>query len=466
MAIDYDVTDGKATKKKKQNIEEYLDPRLDNGWSTEYSTGGADRIKTKENYTQSNQLGGGSGNGGGVTPTYLQDIPTYTSPYAGATYQYSGGAMPTFNYGASGRPTYNYAADPLAAFSYDVAKPADFQHGEARPEYAAKYDDQISQMVDQILNRGKFEYDYNQDPLYQMYAEAYGRNGRQAMEDTLAQVSARTGGLASSYAGTAAQQAYNRYMDALNEKVPELYQMAYEMYRNEGDDMRNNLGIVQGLDTRDYGRYQDQLGQWNTDRNMAYSQWQTGLDQWNADRDMAWKQYQNQQDQWNADRDFAWKKYLNDLDLFETDRNWAYKDYQNQLDQYNKDRSYDYQVWKDALSRNEAAAQAAYNSQVDAVTAKNNAALAQAAQEMQQQAQPKAANYESHNADKDTGSVQKVEVAPGTYVYEFEGVKYNPNSDAEVENLLDRINHMPLSDSKKMSLANDLKKLGANISVK
>ena len=66
---------------------------------------------------------------------------------------------------------------------------------------------------------GPFNYDYASDPLYQNYARQYTNAGKRAMEDTLAQVSARTGGLASSYAGSAAQQAYNRYMTELGNVV-------------------------------------------------------------------------------------------------------------------------------------------------------------------------------------------------------------------------------------------------------
>lgn len=93
------------------------------------------------------------------------------------------------------------------------------------------------------------------------------------MEDTLGQVSARTGGLASSYAGSAAQQSYNQYMSALGDKIPELRQLAYQMYRDEGDDMRADLNMQLNKEQMDYGRYQDRLGQYNADRSFAYGAW-------------------------------------------------------------------------------------------------------------------------------------------------------------------------------------------------
>ncbi|MEG1564412.1 MAG: hypothetical protein RR365_11915, partial [Bacteroides sp.] len=109
------------------------------------------------------------------------------------------------------------------------------------PSYVSKYQSQIDGALNILLNRDKFSYDYTKDQKYKQYEKAYTENGKRAMEDTLAQVSARTGGLASSYAGAASQQSYNRHMDALSAKIPELEQLAYSMYRDEGSDQRANL---------------------------------------------------------------------------------------------------------------------------------------------------------------------------------------------------------------------------------
>ena len=101
---------------------------------------------------------------------------------------------------------------------------------EAAPTYTSRYQSQIDDLTKQILNREAFSYDPEKDPTYQQYKESYTRSGERAMQDTLGQVSARTGGLASSYAGSAAQQTYDNYMGALADKIPELKQLAcYEV---------------------------------------------------------------------------------------------------------------------------------------------------------------------------------------------------------------------------------------------
>lgn len=141
---------------------------------------------------------------------------------------------------------------------------------DSAPEYLDRYDELINTASQKIQGRAPFSYDPETDPTYQQYKDQYTRQGKLAMEDTLGQVSARTGGLASSYAGSAAQQSYNQYMSALSDKIPELRQLAYQMYRDEGDDMRADLNMLMQLEQRDYGRYQDKLNQYNMDRSFAY----------------------------------------------------------------------------------------------------------------------------------------------------------------------------------------------------
>lgn len=138
------------------------------------------------------------------------------------------------------------------------------------PTYTSRYQNQIDDLTRQILNREAFSYDPEKDPTYQQYKESYTRSGERAMQDTLGQVSARTGGLASSYAGSAAQQTYDNYMGALADKIPELKQLAYSMYQDEGNTQRANLEMLVALEQGDYAKYADLLAQYNTDRSFDY----------------------------------------------------------------------------------------------------------------------------------------------------------------------------------------------------
>lgn len=176
-----------------------------------------------------------------------------------------------------------------------------FSYGSA-PEFVSQWAGIIQDLADQILNRDPFSYDYTQDPLYQQYAETYTREGDRAMQDTLGAVSARTGGLASSYATSAANQANNYYMSQLSDKIPELQQLAYSMYQDQGNQLMNMLDMVMSLENGDYAKFQDQLSQWNTDRSFNYGLYQDQIANDRYEKEWA---YQLQQDQYSNDMDMA-----------------------------------------------------------------------------------------------------------------------------------------------------------------
>ena len=168
------------------------------------------------------------------------------------------------------RALYGYSGGSDGSAYYPIPKNTDQFSYDSAPSYADKYTSQIADLTQDILNRGSFTYQAESDPLYQQYKQQYEREGQRAMQDTLGQISARTGGLASSYATNAAQGAYNTYMSELADKVPELYQLAYSMYENDRDNQIENLSLLQNLETDNYNRYLNQLSQYNTDRNFAY----------------------------------------------------------------------------------------------------------------------------------------------------------------------------------------------------
>ena len=142
-----------------------------------------------------------------------------------------------------GKYGYSGGGDGSQYIPFQTSKKEEFSYGSA-PTYTSKYQGKIDELTEAILNREAFTYDPEKDPTYQQYKESYTRNGERAMQDTLGQVSARTGGLASSYASSAAQQTYDGYMSALADKIPELRQLAYSMYMDEGNTQRANLETV------------------------------------------------------------------------------------------------------------------------------------------------------------------------------------------------------------------------------
>ena len=173
------------------------------------------------------------------------------------------------------------------SFHLDKLSPGSFDYGVPRPEYNNRYDDTIQDLLDQIVNREDFTYDPETDPLYGQYKKQYTREGQRATQDALGAAAAASGGMPSSYATTAAAQAGNYYAAQMSDKLPELYELAYNQYLNDYNMKLNDLGAVQGEEQRDYNKYLDALGQWNTDREFGYGQLLDEINSQTAERQEA-----------------------------------------------------------------------------------------------------------------------------------------------------------------------------------
>ena len=176
-----------------------------------------------------------------------------------------------------------------------AAKPADYQ---------SQYDAQIAAAFDKIMNRDKFSYDMNGDILYQQMKDRYLQQGNMAMQDTMGQAAALTGGYGNSWAQTAGQQAYGQHLQALNDQVPALMDRAYQQYADEGSEMYNQLNTMRGLEADDYGQYRDQVVDWQTMLGMKQDAYQDErgfdygkfADQRQYDFSQAQWEYKKQQD--------------------------------------------------------------------------------------------------------------------------------------------------------------------------
>lgn len=120
-------------------------------------------------------------------------------------------------------------------------------------------------------NRPDFSYDVNGDALYQQYKDQYINQGRLAMMDTMGQAAAMTGGYGNSYAATVGNQAYQGYLQKLNEVVPDLYNMAYNMYLNEGEDLKYAYDVARDNYNQAYTENQDSWGNYHNMINTANS---------------------------------------------------------------------------------------------------------------------------------------------------------------------------------------------------
>ena len=223
--------------------------------------------------------------------------------------------------GATTAPAATTAKTSGSGFQYEAYKPSDTvtqaqallqqQMAQKPGEYTSPWQAQLNEAMNKILNREKFSYDLNGDALYQQYKDQYTTQGKMAMMDTMGQAAAMTGGYGNSYAQGVGQQVYQGYLQQLNDKIPDLYSLALNKYQMEGDDLYNQYAMLGAQEEQDYGRYRDQVSDWQTEQNRL-------LDQYYTERDFDYGQ-------WADNRDFGYGQYIDD-------------------------RNYQYQVGRDAVA--------------------------------------------------------------------------------------------------------------------
>lgn len=243
---------------------------------------GKDGVGLKSSTTYSTKPGKTEGVSNGTSAGYSRNSPLSREAY---------------NYAASERRRLAglYDVDPNTGERYN--RGYDYPRGGfpsySIPEYSNPYADKIDDLLNRVLNRDEFSYDYASDPLYQQYAKVYQREGDRATQNALADAAAMTGGLPSSYAVTAGTQAGNYYAAQLGDKIPELQQLAYSMYLDDIDQKIKDLGLVQQMDETQYNRYRDTVADNQYAYNMDYniyrdsvgdSQWQQQFD-YNKEQD-------------------------------------------------------------------------------------------------------------------------------------------------------------------------------------
>ena len=207
-----------------------------NDWAKAHAAGdragmdAANAVAENARRTHGSYLGGSEG-----SQYYgLGGPASYQSPYSGAQ---SDTLSKMQNYGS---------------FTFDQKKPAfsntyggllddalkkmqnygSFSYGSA-PTYNNRYQEQIDSLLQQVQGYGPFSWSKETDPAYSAYAKQYRREGDRATANALAQAAAATGGQVSTAAMTAAGQAGDYYAGQLADKIPELYENAYNTSQDQ-----------------------------------------------------------------------------------------------------------------------------------------------------------------------------------------------------------------------------------------
>ena len=164
-------------------------------------------------------------------------------------------------------------------------------------EYVSSYEAPLKELMDRILNREDFRYDLDGDALYRRYRNQAVQNGKLAMADAAGQAAALTGGYGNSYAQTVGQQAYNRQLESLDDRIPELYNLAMNQYRLKTQGLQQKYDLLSGAQEQEYGRYQDTLAAWQKEADQL---WRAYTDA----RDTDYRTYRDEIADWQWQQEF------------------------------------------------------------------------------------------------------------------------------------------------------------------
>lgn len=132
--------------------------------------------------------------------------------------------------------------------------------------YTSKYGAALDGILQEIQNPEKFQYSFNNDEMFKYYADLYNQQGRQASADAMGQAAGLTGGYGNSYAAGVGNQAFQQYLLNLYDRGMDFRNAARQEFEADRADRYNRLGALQDADQTDYGRYRDEVGDWETER--------------------------------------------------------------------------------------------------------------------------------------------------------------------------------------------------------
>ncbi len=206
-------------------------------------------------------------------------------------------------------------------------------------EYKGKYSEKINELLGNVVNREKFTYNMNADPLYRQYRDQYVQNGKKAMMDTVGQASALTGGYANSYAQTAGSEAYDEYLSGLNDVALKLYDRAFQAYKDEGEGFIEDIELLRELDGDDYKKYLESLKSYYNEGDYLFKKISSMSDD-------EYKMFVNELNSWEDDRDYNLKVDTDRLDREQDERDYNYKVESDRLDREQKQRELEFQKAK------------------------------------------------------------------------------------------------------------------------
>ena len=240
-----------------------------------------------------------------------------------------------------------------AGNAYNTAKDAVNNYG----NFEFSENEWLEKLKGDIANNGEFSYDVNSDALYQQYVDQYTRLGKLASQDVMGQAAAMTGGFGNSYAATVGNQAYQSYLQQVNDKVPELYQLALDRYKMGKQDLYDQYGLLLSEYEREYGLYSDEYNKLLDALGIAKDDYYSGADMFHTEQgnqnSVLGQEFSDAMAKWEADTSNAWKQaeWDESLNQYANDEAWRQAEWDESLRQYNE--QFAYQKDRDTVADNQ-----------------------------------------------------------------------------------------------------------------
>lgn len=132
----------------------------------------------------------------------------------------------------------------------------------------------LDDLVNKVVQGSSFAYDPNNASAAAVRKQ-YLRQAERAREDTLAKAGAMSGGVASSYAVSAAQQAGDAHLAQLADKEMDLENMAYSRYLQDYQKQLQDLNVLTSQRDFDYTAYLNQVKKDREDLQTAMNLYNT-----------------------------------------------------------------------------------------------------------------------------------------------------------------------------------------------
>ena len=222
-------------------------------------------------------------------------------------------------------------------------------------EYQGKYDEQLDELLQQITNPQELKYSFDGDELFKSYADEYTQRGKQASLDTMGQAAALTGGYGNSYAQQAANQQYQQYLLGLYDRGLDLYDRAYARSKDQQAQAGDTFNNLMSMDSRDYGRYQDAVANWQNERDFAagredaagqadYQQYQDMLTYYTGLAEIENQAWNTEEERAEAIREYN-QDFAEKVRQFDETMNWnkeeSYRDFYENQRQFDESLNWD-----------------------------------------------------------------------------------------------------------------------------